>query len=133
MRQLTKRVHQPAADPCITAEAVNQHYASVSTDAGYERPPSKDTAAEPPGWMCYVSDYVVFKILDTLRPTATGLDGLPAWLLRLAAPVFCSPIADLINLTLMTSTVPVQWKQAYIRPVPKTPTPQQLTDYDRSR
>jgi len=29
----------------------------------------------------------------------------------------------------MTSTVPAQWKQAYIRPVPKTPTPQQLTDY----
>ena len=105
----------------------------MSTDAGYERPPSKDTAAEPPGWMRYVSDYLVFKILDTLRPTATGLDGLPAWFLRLAAVAFCGPVADLINLTLMTSTVPVQWKQAYIRPVPKTPTPQQLTDYDRSR
>ena len=30
--------------------------------------------------------------------------------LRLAAPVFCGPVADLINLTLMTSTVPTQWK-----------------------
>jgi len=29
----------------------------------------------------------------------------------------------------MTSTVPAQWKQAYIRPLPKTPMPQQLTDY----
>jgi len=74
-----------------------------------------------------VNDYQVFKIQDTLRPTATGLDRLPAWFLRLAAPVFCGPVADLINLTLMTSTVPAQWKQAYIRPVPKTP--QQLTDY----
>ena len=35
----------------------------------------------------------------------------------------------LINLTLMMSTVSAQWKQAYIRPVPKTPTPRQLTDY----
>jgi len=61
-----------------------------------------------------VTDYLVFKILDTLRPTATGLDGIPAWYLRLAAPVFCGPVAGLINLTLMTSTVSVQWKQAYI-------------------
>ena len=61
--------------------------------------------------------YIVFKILDTLRPTATGLDGLPVWFLRLAAPVFCGPVADLNNLSLMTSTVQAQWKQAYIRPV----------------
>jgi len=46
-RQLTGRVHQPAADLGITAEALNQHYANVSTDALYERPPSKVTAAVP--------------------------------------------------------------------------------------
>ena len=51
--------------------------------------------------MRYVSDYLVFKILDTLRPAATRLDGMPAWFLRLAAPVFCGLVADLINLTLM--------------------------------
>jgi len=33
----------------------------------------------------------------------------------------------MINLSLLTSTVPTQWKQAYIRPVPKTPT--QPADY----
>jgi len=55
---------------------------------------------------------------------------MPAWFLRLAAPVLCDgQVADLINRTLMTSTVPAQWKQAYIWPIPKTPTPQQLTDY----
>jgi len=102
VRQLIGRAHQPAADPSITADALNQHYARVSTDASYERPPLKDSAAARPGRMCYVNDYQVFKILDTLRPTATGLDGLPAWFLRLAAPVFCGPVADLINLTLMT-------------------------------
>jgi len=40
--------HQPAADPSITAEALNQHYASVSTDTGYERPPPKDSASRAP-------------------------------------------------------------------------------------
>jgi len=33
----------------------------------------------------YVSEWNVFKILDN-RPTAAGLDGLPAWFLRLGAP-----------------------------------------------
>jgi len=37
-------------------------------------------------------------ILDTLRPTSTGLDHLPflpSWFLRLGAPVFCKPLARL--------------------------------------
>ena len=68
-------------------------------------------------------------ILDTLRHTATGLDKLPAWFLRLAAPVLCGPVADIINLSLSTSTVPNQWKRARIRPVPKTPTQQLVADY----
>jgi len=32
---------------------------------------------------------------DKLRPTAAGLDGIPAWFLRLAAPVFAAAIAQL--------------------------------------
>jgi len=69
--------------------------------------------------------------MDTLRlrPTATGLDKLPAWFLRLAAPIFCGPIADVINMSLLTSTVPTQWKQAYIPPVPNTPAPKLPADY----
>ena len=35
----------------------------------------------PPGRMCYVSDCRVFKLLDTLPPTATRPHGLPAWFL----------------------------------------------------
>jgi len=37
--------------------------------------------------------------------------------------------AVLFNTSLLTSTVPSQWKQACIRPVPKIPTAQQVTDY----
>jgi len=39
-----------------------------------------------------------------------------------------SGYADLINTTLMTSTVPSQWKAARIRPVPKTSTPHQAVE-----
>jgi len=68
-------------------------------------------------------------MLDSLRPTATGLDNLPAWFLRLAAPVLRGRVADLINVSLMTSTVPRLWKQARIQPVPKVPSPHQASDY----
>ena len=40
----------------------------------------------------YISEWNIFKILDNLRPTAAGLDGLPAWFLRLGAPVFCTQV-----------------------------------------
>ena len=119
VRQLTGRERESAADPGITADSLNRHYASMSTDSSYEQPRMKATAAECPGWMHHVTDYEVFRMLDKLPPTATGLDKLPAWFLRLAAPVLCGPIADLINLSLLTSTVPRQWKQACIRPVLK--------------
>jgi len=68
-------------------------------------------------------------MLDSLRPTAAGLDNLPAWFLRLAAPVLCGHVADLINVSQMTSTVPRQWKQARIQPVPKVPSPHQGSDH----
>jgi hypothetical protein len=57
---------------------------------------------------------------DHLRPTATGLDGLPAWFLRLGTPVFCQPIAYLFSLSRAMSTIPQQWKQASILPIPKS-------------
>jgi len=58
------------------ADSLNQHYATVSTDVNYERPPPKDTVTERPSWRHYVTDYEAFKMLDSLRPTATGLDNL---------------------------------------------------------
>ena len=42
---------------------------------------------------------------------------------------FCKPISQLFNLSLATSTVPTQWKQASIRPVPKVASPTLLTDF----
>ena len=47
----------------------------------------------------------VFTLLDTLRPTATGLDQIPAWFLKIAASLLCKPLANLFNLSIMTSTV----------------------------
>ena len=68
-------------------------------------------------------------MLDQLRPTSTGLDCLPAWFLKLGAPVFSKPIASLFNLSISENFVPQQWKTAWISPIPKVPAPQYRTDY----
>jgi len=40
----------------------------------------------------HFSESEVFYILDHLQPTATGLDHIPAWFLRLIAPVFSTKL-----------------------------------------
>ena len=105
----------------ITSDKPNSHYSRVFTDADYVDPASKltsETAIQD-----YISEWTIFKVLDTLRPTSTGLDSVPAWFLRLGAAVFSKPLSYLFNQSLATSIVPLQWKRAIICPVPETATP----------
>jgi hypothetical protein len=125
VRQLTGRQQEAATVDGITAESLNDHYAAISTDPDYTPPLHKQTATDSPTQLQYISEWRVFQLLDHLHPTATGLDGLPAWFLRLGAPAFCTPIASLFNLSLATSTVPQQWKTASILPIPKVLAPKQ--------
>ena len=76
-----------------------------------------------------ITEEQVFSILDHLQPTAEGYDKIPAWFLRLLAPVCSRCLAHLINLSLCNSFVPPQWKIAVIHPVPKTKAPQAPADY----
>jgi len=48
-------------------------------------------------------------MLDTLKSTSMGLDSLPDWFIRLAAPAFAQPLTHLFNLSLQQSLVPHQW------------------------
>ena len=50
-----------------TAQIFNKHYAAISIDADYHAPRLKQTA---PNDLCYVTEMDVFRMLDTLRPTA---------------------------------------------------------------
>ena len=71
----------------------------------------------------------VFHILDSLKETATGLDNLPAWFLKLSAPFISSALAYLFNLSILSSFVPIQWKAAQISPIPKVPHPKLVSEY----
>ena len=43
--------------------------------------------------------------------------------------MLCKTLADLVNLSISTSTVPLHWKRARICPVPKTSGPTQPSDF----
>jgi len=83
VRQLTGREREPPGNPAVTAETLNQHYANVSTDASYDQPLPKDTVAGLPGWYDCITDYEVFKMLDTLRPWLLNLNSKSVTLFRL--------------------------------------------------
>ena len=120
VRQLTGRRQTTASVVHgITAETLNEHYAAISTDQEYVTPTMKQLDIDNYPLPDYVSEWNVFRMLDSLSSTATGLDGLPAWFLRVAAPIFCKHVAFLFNMSLATSTVAQQWKEASIKPVPK--------------
>src|SRR6218665_3455065 len=90
-------------------------------------PPTFKVTANPN--LQIVTEQQIFHLLDHLRPTADGADQIPSWFLRLLAPIICGWIVWLVNLSLCRSWVPSQWKQAIIRPVPKTKAPQQPSEY----
>src|SRR6218665_1635780 len=116
---------QPSSQ--VTAEELNQHYAATSTDPEYTPPGMRITASQNDG----VGDrvYEVFRTLDQLRPTAEGHDRLPAWFLRLLAPICSRALTYVVNLSVRLSCVPRQWKTAIIYPVPKVPSPKVPADY----
>ena len=120
------RTSQEVGPSSINAENLNAHYASMSTDNSYE---TTVTKRPEPRYFQTFSEYEVFNQLDNLGATASGLDSLPQWFLRIAAPVFSSPIAFLFNLSLTWSIVPRQWKSSRITPVPKVSRPNVCSDY----
>ena len=109
----------------LTAQICNDHYAAISTDDNYRTLRSKVMASDN---MCYITEMEVFRMLDTLPPTATGLDMIPAWFLRHGAPIFVAPLAQLFQQSLANGVAPRQWKTSVITPVPKVATPTQPSD-----
>ena len=55
----------------LTAKTFNTHCAAISTNNDYQAPRLKLIA---PDNLCLVTKMDVFRMLDTLQPTATGLD-----------------------------------------------------------
>ena len=117
VKQLSHRSKKCEPDNDVTAAILNTYYASISTVAAYEEPAHKHTVLKIQHQP--LSEWQVFSALDRLRPTAMGLDALPAWFLRLGAPFFTEPLTAAFNKSILISTIPKQWRTASIVPIPK--------------
>ncbi len=106
----------------ITAQVLNDHYASISSDDDY-RLLTVATREDD------ISEWQVFRMLEKLRPTATGFDQLPAWFLKTGAPIFAAPLAKVFQQSLKAGIVPHQWKVAVITPIPKVAKPAVPSDF----
>ena len=68
-----------------------------------------------------VSTNFVYQELKKLKTKkSTGLDGIPARLLKNAASEVAKPLAYLINLTIQTGEIPSAWKEARLTPIFKS-------------
>ena len=75
-------------------------------------------------WTINITISDVFCALCKLNvKKATGSDGIPPRLLKLAAPIIAAPLAHLFCLSISTETFPAQWKIADVVPVPKKSNP----------
>ena len=122
-----KSAAQDSSLSTFTSQQLNEHYANLSFDNSYESIDCKSTVY--PVSLSSLTEFDVYNMLDHLKPTSPGLDGLPSWFLRVLAPVICSPLTHIFNLSFSLSTYPSQWKQAVITPLPKVSTPNSCLDF----
>ena len=125
VRRLTGSSIRHSIPSSFTPELLNAHYCAISTDNSYTPPQPKLSVTQNSN---SITEFEVFKLLDTLSPTATGPDDVPSWFLHTAAPIFSKPLTHLINLSLEHGTVPTQWKTAIIHPIPKLANPKTPSD-----
>ena len=100
----------------------------ISTDVAYIEPRYKQTVAT--GNTETFTETYIYQLLHQLKKTATGLDKLPSWFLRLGAPIFAEHLTYLFNRSLYEGICSRSMEDSiYIRSVSKIPTPAGLVDF----
>ena len=98
VNDITGKGGKPKHDiSCTTADELNIHYSTVSTDHNYVRPLHRVTVGKPDE---RISEEQVFKLLDTLKNSSPGRDSIPSWFLRTVAPFLAKPLSEVYNLSL---------------------------------
>jgi hypothetical protein len=82
----------------FSADDFNNYYSHQSTDCNYIDTPVKISVSDSNSFNI-ISEYTVFKLLDNIKTTATGADGLPHWFLKIAACSLADLLAYLYNLS----------------------------------
>ena len=68
-------------------------------------------------------------LLRTKQHSATGPDGISAWMLKTFAVEITPSLASLFNLSIRTGQLPAEWKSSNIVPIPKDSTPQAVQSF----
>jgi len=71
----------------------------------------------------------VERLLRNIKLSASGCDGIPAWLLRECSYELADIVAHIINCSVISGTVPSNWLNALVTPVPKVPKPTGFSDF----
>ena len=66
------------------------------------------------------SDFVYTQICKMSNNKSPGIDGICCKLLKIAAPIICSSLAYICNLSLFMSEFPMDWKAAKVTPIHKS-------------
>lgn len=123
---LPKRKKNQASRDSLTAAKFNQFFISIAGKlcehfASPSLPRVLTPRVDPDFALQEVSASFVRQELQKMKPTkATGLDGIPARLLKDAAPEIAKPIAHLVNLTISTCQISLEWKEAKVTPIFKS-------------
>jgi hypothetical protein len=83
MRQVTggtKSINNQVTNLGITADILNDHYASISRDTSYVAPKVKLSTNNSVNSEI-LTEWHMFKILDIMKHTASCLDNIPSWFL----------------------------------------------------
>ena len=127
VNDITGKGSKPKNDiSCTTADELNIHYSTVSTDHNYVRPLPRVTVGKHDK---RITEEQVFKLLDTLENSSPGRDSIPSWFLRTVAPFLAKPLSEVYNLLLNRTFVPKQWESSIITPVAKSSKPAQCADF----
>ena len=113
-------------------ESVNNFFASVCYDSLYSVTDvtcfkrldlhncSSDILLQP---------YEVERLLSSMNASSPGLDNIPHWFFRACSYEIADIVTHILNLSFDTGTVPKQWLNAIVTPVPKVAKPDSITEY----
>ena len=132
---LPKKPKTAAEIENLSATKFNQYFTTIAGSlCGHFTDPSPPRVLAPTVDREFIpqnvsSAFVLLELRKLKSTKATGLDGIPAKLLKDAAQEVANPIANLINLTFSTGEIPQEWKEAKVTPIFKSGEKDDVNNY----
>jgi hypothetical protein len=122
--------------PNELAECFNNHFTDIgpkiattigNTDRNFTDYITKTTSSFK---FQTVSETKVYNLLSSLNPCkSTGIDKIPAKIIRIAAPIIANSLTRIFNTAIYSETVPSEWKLARVIPLHKNGPRNMLNNY----